>query len=282
MKKKILAFLLVFLCFTSPSTALAQTCTTKTEVLKAIRTNLIQRDSNFSLEATNAAMNEIGQNTNLFNLVIAYDSSKSFKDGDYLKFSISQWGYNSTSYSENGKNVNNVLDFTINYSTTAAQEKAVNAKIKSVITNLNLENASDYKKVKAIHNYIIKRANYDRTLSKSSAYDLLIDKSAVCQGYALAAYRLFSAAGIECRIISGKGDGSPHAWNIVKVNDLWYNIDLTWDDPIVSDGTSTLTYDYFLKSEKDFTGHTRDSEYRTQKFKTKYPISKSSYSTTRK
>ncbi|MGB4661137.1 MAG: transglutaminase domain-containing protein [Mobilitalea sp.] len=282
MKKKILAFLIVLLCFASPSAAYAQSYNTKADVLKAIRTNLIQRDSEFTLEATAAAMNEIGQTNDLYDLVIAYDSSKSFKDGDYLKFSINQWNYLQTSYSEDGKNVNNVLEFRLDYSTTADQEKAVNAKIKSVITSLNLEDASDYKKVKAIHKYIIKRADYDQTLTKSTAYDLLIDKTAVCQGYALAAYRLFSAAGIECRIISGKGNGVPHAWNIVKVNDLWYNIDVTWDDPTMSDGTSTLSYDYFLKSEEDFTGHTRDAEYRTQKFKTKYPISASSYSTASK
>ncbi len=93
----------------------------------------------------------------------------------------------------------------------------------------------------------------------------------------MAAYRMFTEAGLECRIITGKGNGEDHAWNIVKVNGKWYNIDLTWDDPVSSDGKAMLVYDCFLKSTKDFKGHKRDAEYKTEEFVKAYPISKTSY-----
>ena len=32
----------------------------------------------------------------------------------------------------------------------------------------------------------------------------------------------------------------------VKLNDEWYHLDLTWDDPITNTGTDMLLYDYFL------------------------------------
>ena len=37
-----------------------------------------------------------------------------------------------------------------------------------------------------------------------------------------------------------------HIWNVVKINDKWYHIDLTWDDPVLSDGTDSILHDYML------------------------------------
>ena len=37
-----------------------------------------------------------------------------------------------------------------------------------------------------------------------------------------------------------------HIWNLVNVDNNWYHLDLTWDDPVTSNGTDVLEYDYFL------------------------------------
>ncbi len=200
------------------------------------------------------------------------DDEKTAKDSDYLKFSIESWGYS-------GKTIGNnaTLNFRFTYKTTLKEEKEVDKKVKSALKGMELEDASDYEKVKKIHDYIIKRVSYDNTLKKVSAYDALIDKSAVCEGYSMLAYRMFTEAGLKCKIIVGTGNGGPHAWNIVKVEDKWYNIDLTWDDPISSDGKPMLVYDFFLKSTKDFKDHKRYEEYKAEEFVKTYPISKTSY-----
>ncbi len=208
----------------------------------------------------------------LFDKVLHIDHKKTAKDGDYLDFSLNKWSARAQMI---GSNTTLKLDFT--YKTTLKEEQAVDKKVKSVLQAMVLEDASDYEKVKEIHDYIINRVSYDRQLTKTSAYDALIDKSAVCEGYSMLAYLMFTEAGLETRIISGTGDGVPHAWNIVKVNGKWYNIDLTWDDPISSDGKPMLVYDYFLKSTKDFIDHKRDAEYKTDTFVKTYPIAKTSY-----
>lgn len=65
---------------------------------------------------------------------------------------------------------------------------------------------------------------------------------------------------IPCIIISGKGINSEgntenHAWNYVQLNEKWYAIDCTWDDPIII-GPGFLSniskYKYFLKGEEEF------------------------------
>ncbi len=208
----------------------------------------------------------------LLTKIYAIDDENTAKDSDYLKYSLVRWGYSGTKI---GKKT--TLNFEFTYKTTLAEEKAVDKKVKSILQELELEGASDFEKVKKIHDYIINRVSYDNSLEKASAYDALIDKSAVCEGYSMLAYRMFTQAGLKCKIIAGTGNGGSHAWNIVKVKDKWYNIDLTWDDPISSDKKPMLVYDFFLKNTKDFVDHKRSAEYKTEEFVKTYPISKTSY-----
>ena len=208
----------------------------------------------------------------LINKIHAIDSKETAKDNDYLKLSLETWGYSGTIIGNK-----TTLNFVFTYKTTLKEEKAVDKKVKSVLEELELEEATDYEKVKAIHDYIINLVSYDNQLLKASAYNALIEQSAVCEGYSMLAYLMFAQVGLESRIVAGSGNGIPHSWNIVKVDDLWYNIDLTWDDPISSTGEPMLVYDYFLKSSKDFKGHRRYVEYTTKKFEKAYPITKTSY-----
>ena len=85
---------------------------------------------------------------------------------------------------------------------------------------------------------------------------------------------MFNEAEIPCRIIIGTANGGNHAWNIVKVDEKWYNIDLTCDDPISPDGKPVLTYNYFLKNDTDFKNHIRDTDFKTKSFLKTYPIAK--------
>ena len=64
--------------------------------------------------------------------------------------------------------------------------------------------------------------------------------------------------GIENTIVIGTGTNSrneteSHAWNYVNLNNKWYGIDVTWDDPIISGGgilTNKSRYGYFLKGSQ--------------------------------
>ena len=275
MMKKIMMFILLLALFPWPAHASADAVYTKKEdVYNIIKKNLIARKDEFTIEMNAEVMNTIGRNGDIFDKIADIDSKKTAKDGDYLRLSVSSWAasWSWSNYSDKAS-----LTFSADYETTAKQEKELDTKIANILKSLKLEKKSDYAKVKAIHDYIIKKTSYDQNLEYYSAYAALIGNSAVCQGYTLAAYRLFTGAGLESRIITGYAGGGSHAWNIVKVDGKWYNIDLTWDDPVSETGEDLLTYDYFLKNAGDFNDHTRDSMYRTQAFVKKYPIAKASY-----
>lgn len=275
MMKRIIAFILLLVLIPWPAHASAAvTYTKKDDVYNMIRKNLVAHKEEFTVKMDVEVMNSIGRNTDIFDKVADIDSKNTAKDGDYLRLSVNSWraGWNWSNYSDTA-----TLTFSADYVTTLKQEKELDTKVAAILKSLKLDKKSDYAKVKAIHDYIIKKTGYDQNLENYSAYDALIENSAVCQGYTLAACRLFTGAGLGNRIITGLAGGGSHSWNIVKVDGKWYNIDLTWDDPVSETGEDLLTYDYFLKNAKDFSDHYRDSKYNTQAFLKKYPIAKESY-----
>ena len=142
--------------------------------------------------------------------------------------------------------------------TTAAQEQELTNYIHgTILPQLALDGKTAYQKAAAIYDWIAKNVRYDYDnlndgdyMLKYTAYAAAIDKKAVCQGYANLFYRLANSAGIDCRIITGRGNSGSgwidHAWNIVQMDDgKYYCVDVTWDE-----GRSS--HSYFLKGLTEF------------------------------
>jgi len=59
-----------------------------------------------------------------------------------------------------------------------------------------------------------------------NAYGALVDREALCQGYASAFQLLSHMAGLNVKTVSGYLNGNiPHAWNMIKLKGNWYQID---------------------------------------------------------
>ena len=41
-----------------------------------------------------------------------------------------------------------------------------------------------------------------------------------------------------------------HVWNAVYLDGKWYHLDVTWDDPVMKDGSDALEYSFFLITTK--------------------------------
>ncbi len=122
------------------------------------------------------------------------------------------------------------VTITAGYRTTPEQEDYVTNRVNEILDYIIEDGMSDQLKVKAIHNYIVNNVEYDTSLSRFTAYDALYDGKAVCQGYTLLAYKMLNDAEIPTRIISSAK--MKHSWNLVKIDDQWLHMDITWDDPI--------------------------------------------------
>lgn len=130
---------------------------------------------------------------------------------------------------------------------------------KYIIQN---KTGNTYDDIKMVHDYLIANIEYDSTISKDNIYNIcgaLINGEAVCEGYARAFKYLMDGLEIPCTLVIGTGRNSEgntenHAWNYVLLDDNWYAIDATWDDPVVSGVgwvSQATRYKYFLKGAND-------------------------------
>lgn len=159
-------------------------------------------------------------------------------------------------YINNAKDPTYLLDgFTSKSQIDQCENQIIDVKNK-ILTQI--EGKNDIEKMKYIHDYLVDTIEYDQTFVKDNIYNIygaLVSKKCVCEGYAKALQYLLSEAEIENIIITGtatNNDGKTenHAWNYVNINEKWYAIDTTWDDPIIIGGgklTNTIRYRYFLK-----------------------------------
>jgi len=124
----------------------------------------------------------------------------------------------------------------------------------------------NYLKVKSIHDWIVCNIPYDVSAYNSGENKIrqpditLRYRMAVCGGYATLFNYMTRKAGFECHYVSGYTKGRSkhsiqplgifvrHAWNCIKINDIWYLIDTTWNAGYVSGNTFNFSYstDYFL------------------------------------
>lgn len=85
-------------------------------------------------------------------------------------------------------------------------------------------------------------STYELTAYTQSAYSVFHTNTTVCAGYTQAFTILCNGAGIDTIGVTSDS----HAWNRVRINGSWYNVDCTWDDPVSV--SPILWYDYFNRS----------------------------------
>lgn len=195
--------------------------------------------------------------------------------GDYLRYSLFDGYKASCSYLKKSKKHYYTFSYRVAYKTSAVQEKKFEIQLKKTLNALDLEKKTDYDKVKTIYDYICHTVEYDNIhgpnySEKYTAYAALVNKRAVCQGYSTLFYRMCKAADIPVRIVAGTGRNENHAWNIVKLGHVYYNVDATWD-------AGRKEYNYFLKSDEAFTDHQRSKEYAASSFYDENPMAAFSY-----
>lgn len=141
-----------------------------------------------------------------------------------------------------------------------------------------------YTKITRIHNWLIENITYDSTSTtgkeRHTIYGTLKNAKAVCEGYARTFKYIMDGIGVPCVLVSGTGTNSQnetesHAWNYVQLNEKWYAIDVTWDDPVITGGgqlTDELKYKYFLRGSEVFkVDHKEDGRISENSMSFKFP-----------
>ena len=172
-------------------------------------------------------------------------------------------------YIDNGENANYLQD---QYTSKAQINSIINEleNLKSQFKNQMSNISSNEEKVKALHDWIVDNVEYDINMENINRYTIcgaLIDRTAVCEGYAKLFKYILDSINIESILVSGTavnsvGEAERHMWNYVKLDGIWYGVDCTWDDPIIQGNgkiTAEMKYKYFLKGKDTF-----DVDHQTQ------------------
>lgn len=189
-----------------------------------------------------------GQETDISQYGISADRlaelfAELFSLGKLPWYTVTEYGF---TYNEETEVVTLFQPETLDVDITAYEEK-----VTQILAEQIHEGMTDWQIALALHDYLIVNATYDESLNKLSAYDLLVEGSAVCSGYAVAYQDLMQRAGIECRYVIS--EAMDHAWNQVKIGGQWYHVDLTWDDP-TPNGEGYVDHSYFLVTDQEIAG----------------------------
>lgn len=118
------------------------------------------------------------------------------------------------------------------------RRKEIEIIVNEILSEPSLIRMNDFEKEKFVHDYLINYVEYDQShgnngalLNPYTVYGALIERKAVCEGIAKATKLLLNAMNVKCIVVSGdakEAEGN-HAWNIVRINDEAYHLDVTFD-----------------------------------------------------
>lgn len=149
------------------------------------------------------------------NYVSPYNSYKKFKTKMYI----------------DGK-----IDVNVEKNYTDEEIDNINKKVEEIDIKYKLDQLDTKKRIAKLHDIILGTSKYDKTRSSTGKSEFnsnkangpLLEGEAICSGYADAMAIFLDKYNIpNIKVASEK-----HVWNLVYINNKWYNVDLTWDLPI--------------------------------------------------
>ena len=209
---------------------------------KTIQNDILKELSNFNTDFSFAYKGDfVILKTAILNVM---DSIR--KEKPYIYEHVSKW-----QMTMNYKGNQGTLSFKINYLTDKQKEVYVSAEVKKISRKIVSKNATEFDKVKAVHDYIVLNSSYSKNTinSQYSAYTLLTEKKGVCQAYALLMVKMLQELKFDVKYVKGYSNNELHAWALVKVDGEWYHIDPTWNDPIGSK-SDEVWYKFFMLTDK--------------------------------
>lgn len=143
--------------------------------------------------------------------------------------------------------------YTMTPEETASAMLEVEKEYRNILENIRSD-MSLPEKMLAVYDYFAVHYEYDYENYLAGtvpdvSYTLLgvmVNKIGVCQSYSFAYEFVLSRLGIECTTVTS--DEMQHMWNLVRLGDNWYHVDVTWGDPAY-DKCGRVDHNYFLVSD---------------------------------
>ena len=149
------------------------------------------------------------------------------------------------------------------------KQEQIQEAVQQCLSGIGNE-ASEYERIKYVFEYLVNTVDYDLNSSDNqNIYSALVNRISVCAGYSRAAQYLLQKIGVECIYVTGNipGQGA-HAWNIVKCDGNYYQMDVTFGDPVFLKQESgeqmpesSINYGYLCCTDEEiFKNHEPDAD----------------------
>lgn len=121
------------------------------------------------------------------------------------------------------------VDYGYLYNDNHKEYETLYKEVRKLILDSKIATASDYDKVKWIYNWMADNIRYYPAWYNNGAYDTFIEKNASDDGFVELFSVFANELGLDTRIVFGDVKiGSKvrqYTWNIVKLDDKWYQVD---------------------------------------------------------
>ncbi len=164
----------------------------------------------------------------------------------------------SESYSYTVSDGGRVKTLTINYTADAEEIAKMDEELMQAAQEIVAqgEGLTPEERAQLYHDSLVLGCEYsDESPNCYSAYGCLVEGKAVCEGYSKAFLLLCELGDIDCLTVLGdtleESGSTPHMWNKLNLGGEWYNVDVTWDDPISNIEGGYLRYDYYNITDEE-------------------------------
>ena len=218
---------------------------------RALYTNLFNVCTDFSVSTSDVTTDNIG--------VYAYYDPSQISESrlrtvyNLFYYSNPQFYFlrNGYSYNSTQGRITPSIYTDFRYATTRGiYSTEIAAETEKILPGIKAEK-TELAKERAIYKYISSNTTYQDTDYDQSIASVLVDRFSVCNGYALTAEYLCNAVDLDCIVVVGQN----HAWNIINLGGVWYELDVTWMDQ--DDGERmnfkwrNKSYDTFLANDSN-------------------------------
>ena len=129
----------------------------------------------------------------------------------------------------------------------------IDAKLKELRSIIAKAGPDVADRALALHDYMASHYYYDMAYESYYPSIMLTQGKGVCNSYANLFQYIMATDGVECYTAVVQNDILFHAWNIIKIGDNYYHVDVTWDD-VVPDYYGMVRHKYFLVSDRTLYG----------------------------
>ena len=167
--------------------------------------------------------------------------------------------YNNSLTLKDTVNKNRKIEIIYKYNLSEAKEiKSEIEKSYQPIIDGAMQQENDFKKIKYVHDELIKLATYqmyedDQIHDYQTIISIFRDKKTVCAGYTHGFKFIMDQLGINSVSVMDAVNDDPmenHIWNMVNLYGKWYNLDITYDRHYTEG--EVVAYNYFLKDNDTF------------------------------